>query len=675
MRKVNILQAFSSDSPGLRNLSLAVVLFATFLLIVTWTGFYQAFEGEKEEDLSTTYRDTANLARAFEEHTLRTLRAADQTALFLKVQYEHEGRSFDIPRYIREGRLPGEPFNLLGVADEHGEVAVSSQVPFVKSNIGDREHFRVHRDYDSERVFVSKPVYGRASGRWSIQMTRRVNKPDGSFGGVVVVSVDPYYFSEFYKQVDLGRNASVYLVGRDGIVRARQSGANIAAGQDITGDPVLEMMLLNDSGQYRATSRVDGITRLNSYRALHAYPLAVVVGVEEAAVLESLRERMDRYYPVIGMINFGIVVAMLMLLKFIARQKENEADLRQARELLEARVEQRTQELSALNEELTAMNQEHVAMNEELNTTNQELWNEVAERRRAEDQLRRKNEELVNAYSEVKTIQVQAFQQDKMASIGQLAAGVAHEINNPMAFIISNLESLRDYLGRLTRYIALQDETVTGLVDGRKKSGRDAAATLVSRVADARQSLKIDYVIHDVESLISETMEGATRVKDIVQDLKGFARVESENKPANINDGLESAINIVWNEMKYKAALEKDFGELPLTKCNIGQLNQVFMNILMNAAQAIDKWGEIRVKTWVEGGDIFVSIADTGCGISPQILNRIYEPFFTTKEVGKGTGLGLSVSYDIVKKHGGYIAVDSEPGKGTTFTICIPVVT
>jgi two-component system NtrC family sensor kinase len=127
--------------------------------------------------------------------------------------------------------------------------------------------------------------------------------------------------------------------------------------------------------------------------------------------------------------------------------------------------------------------------------------------------------------------------------------------------------------------------------------------------------------------------------------------------------------------MKYKASLEKEFGELPLTKCNIGQLNQVFMNVLVNAAQAIDKWGEIRVKTWFEGGNIFVCISATGCGIPPQMLNRIFEPFFTTKEVGKGTGLGLSVTYDIVKKHGGEIRVSSEPGKGTTFTIVIPVVT
>ncbi len=668
----NILQAFSGDSPRLRNLSIAVVLFGLFLLAATWITYFQAYRVQMDEELNNAYRDTANLARAFEEHTLRTLRAADQTVMFLKYQYEKEGRAFDIPRYVRECQLAGDTFNLFGIADENGDIVISSQTPFVAANISDREHFQVHLDYDSEKVFISKPVFGRSSGRWSIQVTRRINKPDGSFGGVAFVSIDPYYFSGFYKQVDLGKNASVYLVGSDGIVRARQTGFNNTAGQDITGAPILAKMVVSDAGGYISRSKIDGITRLNSFRVLHAYPLAVVVGVEYEAILAGLRERMARYYPAVGLVSIGVILFVILLLKFIARQKDHEADLRAAREMLEARVEQRTQELTALNQELTALNEQHVAMNRELHSTNQELWNEINERRRAEQQLRAKNKELIKAYSEVKTIQVQAFQQDKMASIGQLAAGVAHEINNPIAFIISNLESLRDYLGRLTRFIALQDETVAALA--KKNSGRKDAVKTVSRVTDARQALKIDYVIHDLDSLIVETMEGATRVKDIVQDLRGFARVEGESKPANINEGLESAINIVWNEMKYKAALEKDLGDLPMTKCNIGQLNQVFMNILMNAVQAIDKWGEIRVKTWATDKDIFISISDTGCGIPPQILNKIYEPFFTTKEVGKGTGLGLSVSYDIVKKHGGYITVDSEPGKGTTFTICIPIV-
>lgn len=674
MREVSIGRAFGSDSPRLRNLSIVIVLFGIFLIAAAWMAVYNLYRVEKEEDWNNALRDTANLARAFEEHTLRTLRAADQTALLLKYQYEQDGGAFDIKRYIREGRLPSEPFIMMGIADADGDLVASSLEPFVAGNVFDRDYFQDHLKNDGNRLLIGKPVFGRTSGRWSIHLTRRVDKPDGSFGGVAIVSIDPYYFSEFYRQVELGKNSSVYIVGDDGIVRARQSGVIIAAGQNIAGAPVLDLMRTSTAGHYTATSKMDGIIRLHAYRALPAYPLAVVVGVEEAAIMDAINERVAQYYPVATLFSLGSVFFVLLLLRFIARQKGYEEELRLAREQLEVRVEQRTQELSALNEELTAMNEEHLAMNEELNTANQELWNEVAERRRAEEQLRYKNEELASAYSEVKTIQMQAYQQDKMASIGQLAAGVAHEINNPMAFIISNLDSLRDYLGRMTKYIALQEEAVGGLVDEQGRKNREEAVRHVCRVRDARQTLKIDYVVHDVEGLIGETMEGANRVKEIVQDLKGFARVDIESKPANINDGLESAINIVWNEVKYKAALEKDFGHLPLTKCNIGQLNQVFMNILMNAAQSIEKWGEIRVKTWAEGGGIYISIVDTGCGIPPQNLNRIYEPFFTTKEVGKGTGLGLSVSYDIVKKHGGRISVDSEPGKGTTFTIRIPIV-
>lgn len=671
MRKMVTGGTRGGDSPALRNLSFGIVFFGIFLIFAIFLAYYHAIEGEKQKEMQAAVKETANLARAFEEHTLRTLRSADQATLFLKYQYEREGRTIDIPGYIRNGMLPGEPFIIMGVMDENGDLVASSQVPFVSANFQGREHFKEHISYDRERLHISKPLLGRLSGKWAIQMTRRVNKPDGSFGGVAVVAVDPYYFSDFYKQVDLGQNSSVVLVGRDGIVRARQAGSSTVAGQDLNGTELMNKLVVSDAGHYTATGEDEGVTRIHSFRALSAYPLAVVVGVDQQEIMERAGEHLVSYYPVAGLICLVIIICVVLLLRFVSRQKIYEEDLRAARNLLEARVEQRTRELSALNEELSAMNEEHVAMNEELQSTNRELWDEVAMRRRTEGELKYRNEELAEAYAELNTIQLQAYQQDKMASIGQLAAGVAHEINNPMSFIISNLESLHDYLGRLTRYIELQEEAVSRLAKGRR--GKDTAA-VVGRLEDGRQILKVDYVIHDVESLINETLEGAGRVKDIVQDLKGFARVESESKPANINEGVESAINIVWNEMKYKASLDKEFDELPLTKCNIGQLNQVFMNVLVNATQAIDKWGEIKVKTWAEGGNIFVSISDTGCGIPAQMLNRIFEPFFTTKEVGKGTGLGLSVTYDIVKKHGGEIRVASEPGRGTTFTIVIPVV-
>jgi len=275
--------------------------------------------------------------------------------------------------------------------------------------------------------------------------------------------------------------------------------------------------------------------------------------------------------------------------------------------------------------------------------------------------LESQHRELEKAYAELKAAQSQILQQEKMASIGQLAAGVAHEINNPMGFIISNLGTLGKYVERLKEFIHVQSAFT--------------ASEQSKKLEESRKRLKIDYIIEDTNQLLKESLDGAERVKMIVQNLKSFSHIdEAEWKMADINAGIESTINIVWNELKYKATVKKEYGDIPPTKCNPGQLNQVFMNILVNAAHAIEKQGEITMKTWHEDNNIFVSISDTGHGIPADKINRIFEPFFTTKEVGKGTGLGLSIAYDIVKKHNGDIMVESEVGKGSRFTVKIPVV-
>jgi len=274
------------------------------------------------------------------------------------------------------------------------------------------------------------------------------------------------------------------------------------------------------------------------------------------------------------------------------------------------------------------------------------------------------SDELERAYGELKATQAKIVQQEKMASIGQLAAGVAHEINNPMGFISSNLGTMRKYLGRLAEYVAFVSNAMDTLPDDEYRQG----------IREQRTTLKIDYLIEDGRELIDESLEGAERVRSIVQNLKSFSRVdESECKPVDINDCLESTIKIVWNEVKYKATLVRDLETLPLIRCYPQQLNQVFMNLLVNASQAIETQGEIRVRTWLEGDSVYASVGDTGCGIPEEVLNRIFEPFFTTKEVGKGTGLGLSITYDIIKKHKGEIFVESRPGEGTTFTIRLPI--
>ncbi len=260
--------------------------------------------------------------------------------------------------------------------------------------------------------------------------------------------------------------------------------------------------------------------------------------------------------------------------------------------------------------------------------------------------------------------QSRLLQHEKMASVGQLAAGVAHEINNPTGFIISNLGSLSSYISKLTRYIKDQDK----LIESQDATPESEA------IKETRKKMKLDYIINDAGDLISESSEGAKRIKHIVQDLKNFARVdEEEYKSANINECLESTLNIVWNELKYNASVEKDYGDLPTIKCYPRQLNQVFMNLLVNAAHSIETQGEIKIKTSCSDTSIDISISDTGCGIPEEIKNRVFDPFFTTKDVGQGMGLGLSMSYDIVEKHNGHIAIDSKEGEGTTFIVSLPV--
>jgi len=267
---------------------------------------------------------------------------------------------------------------------------------------------------------------------------------------------------------------------------------------------------------------------------------------------------------------------------------------------------------------------------------------------------------LDEAYRQLKSTQSQILQQEKMASVGQLAAGVAHEINNPMGFISSNLTTLKRYQGKLIDYLRLLE-----------KCGQESEQRQQQKEYKTKQ--KIDYILEDIVDLIDESSDGAERVKKIVQNLKSFSRVDqSDCVLADINECLESTLAIAWNEIKYKSTLEKDFGPLPLLTCYPQQLNQVFLNILINAAQAIKENGVIRIKTWAGEQTINISISDNGSGIAPAVKRRIFEPFFTTKEVGEGTGLGMSISYEIIKKHGGQIHVDSEEGDGTTFTIVLP---
>lgn len=259
----------------------------------------------------------------------------------------------------------------------------------------------------------------------------------------------------------------------------------------------------------------------------------------------------------------------------------------------------------------------------------------------------------------------QLLQSEKLASIGQLAAGVAHEINNPIGFVNSNLGSLEKYVNDWVRLLDLYEQAEDRLAPHPE---------VLAGIRDTKEAIDIEFLKEDIRQLIQESKDGLDRVKGIVQDLKDFSRVgETDWQWADVHKCLDSTLNVIWNEIKYKAEVVKEYGEIPEIECIPSQLNQVFMNFLVNAAHAIAERGQITLRTGREEDWVWVSVADTGVGISPENINRIYDPFFTTKPVGTGTGLGLSISHSIIGKHGGRIEVESVVGSGTTFSIFLPI--
>ena len=290
---------------------------------------------------------------------------------------------------------------------------------------------------------------------------------------------------------------------------------------------------------------------------------------------------------------------------------------------------------------------------------------DITARKQAEDELRKSNSELEKAVHQLHDTQNLLLQSDKMASVGQLAAGVAHEINNPIGYVSSNLGTLDGYLKELFGLVAAYEEMENAVAD-------DAA---LARVKAVKNKVDMDFLKEDVLSLMRESQEGIIRVKKIVQDLKDFSRVDSGDEwhRADLHKGLDSTLNVASNEIKYKADVKKEYGDIPEVECLLSQLNQVFMNLLVNAAHAIEERGTITLRTGQQGDEVWVEVADTGKGIAPEHINKIFDPFFTTKPVGKGTGLGLSLSYGIIQKHHGRIEVNSEAGKGASFKVWLPV--
>lgn len=354
----------------------------------------------------------------------------------------------------------------------------------------------------------------------------------------------------------------------------------------------------------------------------------------------------------IAMFTTATLTVTLLVCRFDART----TFLRGMTDTLERLVRVRTAELeTALRryEQTTAM----------LQRTRENMATEIDERRAAQARLEQEKDEQRRLLRALEDTHVQLLQSEKLASIGQLAAGVAHEINNPIGFISANLNTLRTWVRSLLDVLAAHDALLPQL----EPAARDALAA-------QRRAADLDYVRDEIVTLIDESIDGAVRVRRIVQDLRDFSRPGSgEWSVVDLHAGLDSTLNVVHNELKYKADIVREYGDVPPVECLPSQLNQVFMNLLVNAAHAIPTRGVITIRTSSDGECVSIAISDTGTGMAPDVARRIFDPFFTTKPVGQGTGLGLSVSHGIVERHRGTIDVTSVPGRGTTFCVRLPI--
>jgi PAS domain S-box-containing protein len=679
-------------------MSLAIVVFAGAVLVLLW-GALQ-FEAQHDEDaaLRQARKDTGNLVVAFREHIGRTLTAIDQIMLAIKAEYLQDPDHYQLPHWLKNS-----PF-LSGIAVQVSIIGADGFLRqsdlaglYSRLDLSDRQHFRYQLDPSAPQPYISKPVVGRESGKLSIQISRRLEHGDGSFGGVLVFSFDPSYLSQFFETVDLGKHGVVVLIGRDGIVRARRSGTDREIGQDLSDTRLFEEMAKADRGTFVASSKFDGMARIYSFADVPDYPLVVSLGVAMDEILAGPVHERD-VHNLLGVgISLVVVLLAALLLHEVATGRRREEEIGTQASLLrtvldvtpgaiwvkdeqgrfemindataqmfgrpkEEIIGQRAGDLvpadvaetiSSRDEEATGKDGETVG-GEHVFRIDGTMRHILAFRRTcvlggrslvvgaAMDvtSLRHAEEELRSQMRQRELAEAGLRQAQKMEAIGKLTGGVAHDFNNLLTSVLGNIE------------------------------------LAARRVVDKS-------TLH----LLQNAERAAQRGADLVQHLLAFARKQHlETGPVDLNRlvlGMRELLDhTIGSRIHTETVLDKGLWR---ALADANQVEAAILNIAINARDAMPKGGRIVVRTAnVDAGAtelppelaatdyVSVTISDTGIGMDEDVLTRAFDPFFTTKEVGKGSGLGLSQVYGMARQSGGTATIDSAPGRGTSVRLYLP---
>jgi len=671
------------------------ILISLCALAFIWIDIAHHLASDKADARRAALQNGSNLARTFEEHIVRALVDSDQTLIDLRRAYVQDPSHFDISQWARQNHLFSDMLQQVSIIGSDGyRIATNIEAAGEGAYLGDREYFQVLKQATGDEIVVSKPVVGRATGKWSIPLARAILGPDGSFGGVVTASLDPHYLSRFYDTVDVGQHGVVVLVGTDGVIRARASMGGATMGQSLAGSALFQAFAAQPVGSFRTDGVIDGVARIFSYRKVKGFPLLVEVGFSESEIYEHYRENLTQYVAVAALLSLLLVAATVFLVGHHGRLQKTQHALSASERKYRSVVE-------GLNEIVFETDLEgHLRF---LNPT----WSAVLGFS-VEESIGR----AVASYLDPRDLPL--FREKRRAMLDGKADRNRYDVravakDGSTHWVEVAVRPIRDEAGNVVGVTgSLNDITLRKWAENELRAARDRADSAARAKSDflAMMSHEIRSPMNgvmgildllgdtplnpDQRQMVDLTRESATSLLGIINDILDFSKIEAGALAIGAEaTHLKRLVKSVRESMAFSASergltLEMDLGpDLPdYIDTDPVRLRQILVNLLSNAVK-FTAHGSVRLKvarTKSPAGAerIKFSVIDTGIGMAPEVVGRLFEPFMqadasTTRTFG-GTGLGLSISHRLARMMSGDLRVTSEPDVGSTFTLELPLV-
>ncbi|WP_300082423.1 ATP-binding protein [Rhodoferax sp.] len=670
-------------------------LAAACLVGLSWWHTRQLIADSQHNEFSIAERDLSNLTRVTQEHANRTFRNADQVIRFIQARYLEQGNKLNLTALTQQGVIDTEIFPQVGIIDAKGIYILANRPITGRLDLSDREHFKVHLGAGRDKLFISKPVLGRATGKWSIQLTRPITLKNGQFGGVVVVSIDPGYFTRFYGELELGADGLLALYGQDGIARARKVGEEESFGNQASNTPMWQRIGQGQaSGSYTRASSVDGVERLFFFRQIPGYDLAVVAGRTTQNVLQHHQDYTANLRQQTSLMSL-LILALAAALSRTLGQIRREMLLRQQ---AQQQIEDRNQQLSAIFElspdgfvSFDARKRVKYISRafSELTCQGQDVLDNMDEHDFATWLAQRCNPET--PFMGMAALRAQALQ-TQTSTTAQAENRVLIELNQGCKRVLQ-LGLRLSHGSTVSQILYLRDVTYETEVDSMKSEFLATAAhelrtPMASIFGYAELLLNDTYEAPLQRECLATIHQQSKLMTNILNELLDLARIEARRGKdfRYTRVDLQDLLTELCKSYPLPAGRSAPALELPAQPlylmADAGKLRQALLNVVSNAYKYSPKGGAVSIQARLlalpkQPPMVCIDVTDHGIGLTPEQIKRVCERFYRANTSGKilGTGLGMSIVKEIIELHHGQLSIDSAPGQGTTVHLCLPTYT